>query len=197
MIEDEAEKFFNDKTKPYPFIKEIDYDLGIRKIKIKFELAYIITIIILIVVQLILMAVGFIAFKHNNEIKILFCVLELPLILAFLLVPANAICIYDYNAKTFRSYPVGIIPIPCRCFSNVFVNFCDIAGFFVKKVTKRGKRNYKIGVKLNDGQELTIMVGQNPKVKCSCTPPPEEVDEMNYIPFLLKKYLKPGETNMI
>ena len=67
----------------------------------------------------------------------------------------------------------------------------------MKKVIKRGKRNYKIGVKLNDGQELTIMVGQNPKVKCSCTPPPEEVDEMNYIPFLLKKYLKPGETNII
>ena len=69
--------------------------------------------------------------------------------------------------------------------------------FLWKKVTKRGKRNYKIGVKLNDGQELTIMVGQNPKVKCNRKIPSEEVDEMNYIPFILKKYLKPGETNII
>ena len=140
------------------------------------------------------MILGLFLFAHLIHLKILFCVMEVPLMILFLLMPANAICIFDYNAKTFRSYPVGIIPIPCKCFSNIFINFCDISGFFVKKSIKQGKRYCKVGVKLNDGQELAIIVGQI--VKCGYQDS-QELEPLNYIPYILRKFLKAGEHNIL
>ena len=194
MFEENSDIILSNQTEPYPYVKEIANSPEYRKIKIKLGKANLIAFIVLLVAQIILMIVGLFLFGHLVHLKILFSVMEVPLIILFLLMPSNAICIFDYNAKTFRSYPVGIIPVPCKCFSNIFINFCDISGFFVKKFIKQGKRHCKVGVKLNDGQELAIIVGQI--VKCGYQDS-QEVEPLNYSPYILRKFLKAGEHNIL
>ena len=193
MIEEQAETFFNDRNQPYTYIKELENNLGLRKIKIKFQKPFIISIFIFIALQIVLMIVGLLLLRFT-ELKVLFSVMMIPFMIVFLFIPSNAICIFDYNAKTFSSHPVGIIPVPLKCFSSVFVNFCDISGFYLKKFTKYGKRSYNVGIKLNDGSELTILAGQNTQ---GCPKKNQEVDEINFIPFVLRKFLKPGEQNIL
>ena len=71
------------------------------------------------------------------------------------------------------------------------INFQDISGFFLQKVKGVSKKYYKVGVKDNNGVEKIISIGQD--IKCD-----SEYDQrLNFIPYILRAYLKPGEKNIL
>ena len=191
MFENDFNDFINNQKGPYPYIKEISYSNDVRIIKIKGQKATLITFIILACFQVVMVIIGLTAFKEYKFVKILFCVIELPFMLIMLIAPADALCKYDYNSRTFISYVVPIIPIPYMCFSTKTINFNEISGFFLKKKKTVNKKFYKIGVKLNDEDERIILVAQDPG--CSS----EYNEKLNYIPFILRRLLKPGEQNIV
>ena len=133
MFENDLNDFINNQNSSYPFIKEISYSNDIRKIKISGQKSLLIAVIVLLCVQAFMILIGFTVFKDIKPLKILFCIMELPFLFVLLIAPANAICKYDYNSKTFISYVVPIIPIPYMCFSSGLINFNEISGFFIKK----------------------------------------------------------------
>ena len=175
---------------PYPYIKEIKYAGGIRKIKIKTSKAYLIGIIILLCSEAVFLIIGLTVFSDDKPMKIMFCTIQLPFILMFAFIPANATCEYDYATKTFSSYVTPVIPIPFGCFSTK-INFSDISGFYLQKLKGGTKKYYKIGVKSDDGREQIIAIGQD--TKCQ-----GEFDKsLDYIPYILRALLKPGEQHLV
>ena len=180
----------NNNQESFPYIKEISFLYDMRKIKIFSWKGNIIALIIFLCIQLILTLVAFLAFNDNHFIKLVFCIVEVPSIIVFILAPSNAICKYDYTNKVFSSYITPIIPIPYYCFSTK-VNFHEISGFFLNKIKKYNKKYYQIGVKLNDGSEQIIIVGQDHTCK-------SEFDEkLDYIPYILRALLKSEPQNII
>ena len=192
MVENENDmnEFFNKVTDPYPFIKEVSYSSDSRKIRISTGKGIIIAAFILIGVQIIFTIIAFTVFADDNFLKMLFCFIELPFLLIILLIPAYTICIYDYNSKIFISYIIPIIPIPYLCYTRNKINFYDIEGFFLEKKLIVTKHYYKVGVKLKDGQQRVIMVGQ--EVQCE-----RRHDRRDLIPFILRRLLKSGEQNIV
>ena len=191
MFENDVNDLINNNQEPFPYIKEKSYSNDVRKIKISGNKGIFISIIILFCLQLIMVIIGLTLFKDDTPSKIIFCVVELPFLIILLLVPGNAICVYDYKTRTFNSYIVPFIPIPYMCFSTKEINFNDIEGFFLKKKKSLYKKYYKIGVKLKDESQRTIMVGQD--TGCNS----EYNEKLNYIPFILRRLLKPGEQNIV
>ena len=191
MFENEQKDMLNiNPDQPYPFVKEIKYTGDIRKIQIKTSKAYIIAIIIFLCIQAIFLIIGLTAFADNKPLKILFCTIQLPFIIMFAFIPANATCIYDYTTKTFSSYVSPVIPIPFGCFSTK-INFNEIAGFFLHKLRGGTKKYYKIGVKGQDGRLQIIVIGQDTKCQTDFD------KNLDYIPYILRAMLKPGEQHII
>ena len=191
MFENQQQDMVNlNPDEPYPFVKEVKYTGDIRKIQIKTSKAFLIGMIILVSIQVIFIIIGLTAFANNKPLKILFCTIQLPYILMFLLIPANATCIYDYTTKTFTSYVSPIIPIPFGCFSTK-INFNEIAGFFLHKLKHGTKKYYKVGVKREDGRILVIAIGQDTKCQTDFD------KNLDYIPYLLRTFLKPGEQHLV
>jgi hypothetical protein len=192
MIENEANAFINSQQhEPYPFISEMSYSGDVRKIKINSMKGPFIGLMICIGTQIIFIFVGLFAFD-NKPLRILFCTIQLPYIVIIALSPGNTICKYDYNSKIFTSYMIPTLPIPIPYpYFNVKINFQDISGFFVQKIKGGTKKYYKVCVKDKNDEEKIISLGQD--TKCST-----EYDErINFIPFILRAYLKPGEKNIL
>ena len=194
MFENEANAFINNQNQnqePYPFISEMSYSNDIRKIKLNPMKAGLIVLMIYVGIQIIFVFVGLFAF-NNKPLRILFCTIHLPFIAILAFSPGSTICKFDYNSKTFTSYVIPIlpIPIPYPCLSTK-INFQDISGFFLQKVKGVTKKYYKVGVKDNNGVEKIISIGQD--IKCD-----SEYDQrLNFIPFILRAYLKPEEKNIL
>ena len=179
----------NINQEPYPYIKEISDTNDIRKIKILGWKGLIIGIIILLCLQVVLMLIGFLAFD-DSFLRLFFCFLNIPYLLILLLAPAKAICTYDYTNQVFSSYVTPIIPIPYICFSTK-VNFREISGFFLYKMKKYTKKYYQIGIRLEDGNDQIIQIGQDHTIS-------KEFDKkLEFIPYILRALLKPGKQNII
>ena len=191
MFESDPNDFNNNSNEPYPFVKELSYSDDIRKIKITGGKGMLYALYITLSMEVICVILGLTLFADIKPLKILFCIMQLPYMLIFLFSPADAICKYDYTNKTFVSYITPLLPIPYTCFFSNQINFYDIEGFFLSKSKNANKKYFKVGVRLQNGQEIIIYVGQD--ASCSC----EFRKEIDFIPFILRKLLKPGEQNII
>ena len=185
MINESSAFINNENTENNPYISEISYKNNIRKIRISTMKANLIAVIILLVVQVALIFIGIFLFE-NKSLKIMFCTMQLPMIIIFAFSPGGTVCKFDYNSKIFSSclLPTIPIPIPYMCFS-LTINFDKIDGFFLQKVGNTTKKYFKIGVKDISGKDKIIAIGQD--IKCE-----SNLDEkIKFIPFLLRAYLKP------
>ena len=177
--------FIQDLQGPSPYVKEISNEHGERIIKITAWKSIYYALLLFLVMEIIEIILGFLLFK-NNYMRWLFVFLLVPFIIVFLLIPANAICKFDYNNRTFSSYVTPVIPIPYPFF-RVKIQFEDISFFYLFKIKKsyNKKKFYKIGLCHIDGEDKDIIMGQDHK--CSRTYDPK----LFLIPKILKSYLKP------
>jgi len=190
MIHGDLNEFFYDQNTPYPHMKELSYENDKRKVSIGSIKAIKVALIIFIVSQIVFMLIAFLAFWENNPMKFVFCFIQLPFIIIFAFVPCNSICIYDYISKTFSSYITPIIPIPYTCLSTK-INFNEISGFYLQKFKRGTKKYYKLGVKSINETEQIIAIGQDTSCKL------EFDNSLDYMPYILRALLKPGEQNYV
>lgn len=192
MNSNESNAFINNNIdlESNPYITEKSYSNNIRKIRINTMKANLIAVFILLGVQIVFIFVGIFAFEQK-ALQILFCIINLPILLIISFSPGGTVCQYDYSSKTFTSYllPTVPIPIPYKCFS-LTINFEKIDGFYLQNVTGGTKKYYKIGVKDISEQYRIIAIGQD----SGCQ---GELDEkIKMIPFILRTYLKPAGPTM-
>ena len=170
-------------SSPYVSEVSVSHSEKVRTVKVIAWKGLYYALIILFVFEIIMCLIGFFLFREIPSLKIAFCFMELPMIILFLFVPIKAICTYDYVNKVFSCYKMPILPIPYN-FLKFSVNFSEISYFYFAKMKSLGKKNYKIGLNTHDGQDKTIIFGQDHV--CS-----EEFDiKLSEIPVLLRHYLK-------
>ena len=186
MINESSVFINNENTENNPYISEISYKNNIRKIRLNTMRVNLIAVIILFVTQIAFILVGILIFSENKPLKIMFCTIQLPILIIIAFSPGGTVCKFDYSSKTFSSrlYPTVPIPIPYGCFS-LTINFEKIDGFYLQKIGVTTKKYYKICVKDINNKDSVIAIGQDNKCQ-------SDLDEkIKFIPFLLRAYLKP------
>lgn len=166
-----------------PYIVEKSHSNGIRVIHIIGWKSLYYGMIVLLVMQLLLVIMAFTLFNDIPFFKVLFIVLNLPIIIPLLFVPVKAVCTFDYNNKKFSSCQYPIIPIPYTCFS-INVNFSDISFFYFYKINQMSKKFYKIGINKMDGVDQDILLGQDHSCSTEFDP------KITRIPSILKSFLR-------
>ena len=144
-----------------PFIKEISYTNGVKKVKITTLKAMYIPAIIFIALDV--LEICLIYWFYTVDLLFIgiltICVVTIPLIV-FLFIPIGINCEVNYNSAnfTYRAFPV--FPITYCC-SEKSISFNEINNFYLFKFRQFNKKNYKIGINKKDGTDVDLVFGQD------------------------------------
>lgn len=154
-----------DPTITCDLIIPIKNENGIRTSKIYVWKGIVISLIIFLVIEIIDVAISIFLLPNEEAffpVKLVLCLILVPIFIPFLFVPIGIVCTFDYNNELFSCYRYTAVPfLNYKSCLEYKISLREIDNFFVYKFGLQTKKHYKIGIRRKDGQEDYLVSGQD------------------------------------